>query len=457
LTGSVAQKSISDYSTGNSDWVCTGTIDRYNTGGQPEQTTNAAGVHGTRVFRNDVVLPVGSISNASFGESGIFTGDYDAGGAADPAYFDYENGWQKGSAYAGGVIELNTTAHFGEKSLHVRNGYAPVKSFKIDRTKDYLFSAWVRAATGTTNIRFGVELHAADANGNLGAWIAAYDFMDEGFAADEWHFVKNRIKASDLASHMQSGHNANEVAYYLVWIGKNSSDAFTVDFNVDDIRFYPADAIVTTTFYDSKWRQPIMSVDANGNPGYKTVYDDFGRPIEQRNIDKYNPSNTKLISSKKYHLMDDCSTPDYFNDYEAGNLDIVNEYSECGSPGSIVTAGYNSAHAIKLSNTDVNCGFAHKLTISAYPYAGKMGVLKGYYKAEKPVAIGITATSTGHSAPVGGADLPITNEWTPFSVYFDLRSLESTATNLDIRFINNNNMDAVYFYWIDDLSVCALY
>ena len=71
---------------------------------------------------------------------------------------------------------------------------------------------------------------------------------------------------------------------------------------IDDIRFAPKNAMVTTTYYDSKWRQPIMSVDANNKPSQQVVYDNWGRPIEWYRIDPV--TMVKHIKQKKeYHLM----------------------------------------------------------------------------------------------------------------------------------------------------------
>jgi hypothetical protein len=62
---------------------------------------------------------------------------------------------------------------------------------------------------------------------------------------------------------------------------------------------------VSSTYYDSKWQQPVLSVDANNNPGQKVVYDDFDRPIEWYKIDKANPATKTPVQKKEYHLMCD--------------------------------------------------------------------------------------------------------------------------------------------------------
>ena len=48
------------------------------------------------------------------------------------------------------------------------------------------------------------------------------------------------------------------------------------EFYVEDIRFHPVDALVTTTFYHSQFKQPVVTVDPN-NTGKHISYDEFGR------------------------------------------------------------------------------------------------------------------------------------------------------------------------------------
>jgi hypothetical protein len=72
---------------------------------------------------------------------------------------------------------------------------------------------------------------------------------------------------------------------------------------VQDIRIAPKDAMVTSTYYDKKWYQPILSVDANNNPGKKVVYDDYGRLSEIVKIKKDDIEHPVLLEKKEYHLM----------------------------------------------------------------------------------------------------------------------------------------------------------
>jgi hypothetical protein len=440
-------------------WQIPSIIDRYSPLGKPIQMSGPAKAPVVGMMRNDLGLLSGKISNAIFAECGVFTGDYKAG--SETGYWDYQNGWEKGSAAAAELVSDAANVHFGQKSIHVVNDYAAGRNNQVIPGKSYIMSAWVKVTSGRLFMAAGYH-YRDNANQwpvvNMSAQVTAVSIdsvsISSAQCAGQWKLLQLTIPASrinQLAS-LYSG----KVYYARAWVGNKGDfgNAQGVNAYVDDVRFYPADALPTTTFYDSKWRQPIMSVDANDNPSHKAVYDDFGRPIEERKIDKYNPSSTTLIKSMKYHLMGDCETPTYSNNYETGNLDIAG--SECGGPNSIVTGGYNSGHSIRISNNYSGCVLWGRLNLAASAYNGKMCAIQGYYKSDKPLSIGINSTTTGNSAAVGGANFAASSEWQLFTVFFDLRSLTWTPTNVEVIF-SDNSSGAVFYYWIDDLKVCALY
>jgi YD repeat-containing protein len=64
--------------------------------------------------------------------------------------------------------------------------------------------------------------------------------------------------------------------YVEITIGNQGS----VDFYVDDIRFYPDDALIKTFYYAQDINKPITFVDENDKAMY-FKYDPFGRLIEK--------------------------------------------------------------------------------------------------------------------------------------------------------------------------------
>jgi YD repeat-containing protein len=402
----------------DASWQCTNRITRYNNYSQVLESvkvpTSTLPLTAATVYGYGSLFPIATIANAKADECGIYTGDYDDGKVS--GYWDYDNGWQKGNIFTSGVIELSAMPHYGLKSLHVRNGYSAVKAIKIDRTKDYTFSAWVKANTGT-KIRFGVELHADDGEGGMGAWIGAYDFIDQGFSTSDWHYVENTVKASDLDQKMASGHSANEIAYYLIWIGRNSEDTFVPDFYADDIRFYPANALVSSTFYTSPLMLPIKTSDANCF-GHKVDYDGFGRVTAEYN------AKGQLVKSYKYHLMSEL----YTNQFSAGDQNFI---PYAGSPlpeVTMVSGGFGpggSCSRVDFKGTG-NTRLV-KLDLPAANFKGKKGTLQGYYKSTSgnkvEIALWWDANQTTKQFVADGT-------WQTFSIDFDFTGLTPSTVKI---------------------------
>jgi hypothetical protein len=289
------------------NWKLANTVQQYNGHGIVLQSKTPLSGSKATVLRNDCDMPIGSIVNGGFMESGIFTGDYQCGPSASH-YWDSTNGWKKGE-YAGSTIELVTTSanvHFGEKVIHVSNDSAAIRNNRIIPGRAYIMTAWVNVPTGGGSINMGACFCYANA-GHENDWpqmsftvvstpapISATPIT----AGVNWQFMRLDIPASVTAQLAQI--DPNKVWYVRAWVGNwgsSSNNAY-----VDDIRFYPSDALVTTSYNSAKWQRPVLSVDANNNPGLKVAYDDFGRPIAYY---KFNKSTcvTTQVQGKIYRLM----------------------------------------------------------------------------------------------------------------------------------------------------------
>jgi hypothetical protein len=73
----------------------------------------------------------------------------------------------------------------------------------------------------------------------------------------------------------------------------------------DDVRVYPSDAHMTTTYYDAKWRRPIFTVGVDNNPSPKVVFDNFGRPEKTYKINLADPTSNILLNQTEYHAMNE--------------------------------------------------------------------------------------------------------------------------------------------------------
>lgn len=259
------------------DWIKKSEIEKVDKFSRPQYELDAWGVSdnsmvpNTAIFHPRLNAVCGIVQNGSYNECGVFTCDYDEQDPQNENYFDYPNGWEKGQTYPGGVIEVtNTDKHFGYECVHVKNSLGPWKSLTINPSKSYIFSAWIKPITE------GVPIMAYPSYHNGQQVTTAFTLT--GMTKNQWNFVQKTITSGSLQS---AGLQNGDVMQ--IWIG-NNANAPTVstggesmaEFYIDDIRFYPSDAHVTTYYYDQALGVPITFVDENENTK-KFAYDAFGR------------------------------------------------------------------------------------------------------------------------------------------------------------------------------------
>jgi hypothetical protein len=302
----------------NANWKLMNTVEQYNVFNTPLETKNGKGTPNSVVYRNDIHLPIGSIANSKYDECAIFTCDYDMN---QNDFFDVQNRWvhynnttlPSGAVCAVERILPPSRPHFGEKCLHVKNCQAAVKTIAVHSpTAKITWSAWVRPIDDKP-IRFAACL----VENGIGHEDVYYDYeynKSKGLVADcSWQFVKFTIDISKPVSGILptsfdgKPNDAGEEDGIYVWVGNHPGDPVS-EFYIEDIRIYPTKSLVTTTYYDSKWQQPILTVDANGNPSQKVEYDEFGRPVRWNKIDK-TTANLTLLQQKEYHLTGDFYAP----------------------------------------------------------------------------------------------------------------------------------------------------
>ena len=269
-------------STSASGWIWTSGVEAYDSRGRAIQATNAGGQTSVDIYGMRVPALVGSIANASVGECGILTGDYDLNELFAYAQgnsvssFDADDGWEKGGATissdADGIL-------FGAKSVKAVNCFGPSRNFKVNPSTDYIFSAWVKVKAGPSPQKLvmgGDYRHLASGASdvmpyNLGAAVKAFGCSNKEVAApanvsgEKWQYIEMRIPASTDVS--------GSDWYTRVYVGTPGAGTAYIC----DVRYYPADAVPTSTYYDQKWRRPVVAVDANGKPGTVITYDSFGR------------------------------------------------------------------------------------------------------------------------------------------------------------------------------------
>ena len=350
-------------------WKLTDSICKYTSNHFPKETATPTSSNdrliSSIVYGHKGSIITGKISNARFDECGVYTCDYDLNETATndgSLCFDLENGWKKGGAVTGfpdlSVTEIKAEAkHFGEKGLKVTNSFGAVRVFKLERDKDYVFSAWVKpilvAASNPATVPFeegkimNVTYRTSVDNGatwplrvnpnipstpEIGS-SGKLNYKQYG----DWYYIELSVPASkDLKKDWENGYQ-----YAVAWVGcpggNGAGQSATV--YVDDIRFNPKGALVSSTYYDQKWYQPVLSIDANSKPGQRVTYDDFGRPYLFEKLDLTKATThaayaTKVME-KEYHLRNELKAgqniqllfPDFggvFNVYDEIDIGWVN-------------------------------------------------------------------------------------------------------------------------------------
>ncbi|MBN1187491.1 MAG: RICIN domain-containing protein [Bacteroidales bacterium] len=313
VTGYTFQPFNYENISANVNWKLMNTVEQYDVLSTPLEIKNGKGTSNSVVYRNDIHLSIGTIANSKYDECAIFTCDYDIN---ESGFFDVQNKWKhynnttfpSGAICAVESILPPSRLHFGEKCLHVKNCQAAAKTVAVhSKTAKMTWSAWVRPLEDKP-IRFAACL----VENGVGNHNVFYDYEynnPKGLKNDgTWQFVKFNIDISKpVSGTLPPTFDGNDGDGIYVWVGNHPGDPVS-DFYIEDIRIYPSKSLVTTTYYDSKWQQPVITVDANGNPSQKVEYDDFGRPVRWYKIDK-KTANLTLLQQKKYHLMGDFYVP----------------------------------------------------------------------------------------------------------------------------------------------------
>lgn len=310
----------------NPNWVLTAATERYGRFGNALCVKDALGVATTTCYGHSGLYPVATIENADFYEASVFTGTYDDD---QESYFDKCNGWEHSSGNAAGgngTVRVVTPAindangnpypvHFGQGCVNVNNAWGPTRNCKLVKGRDYVMSAWVHAhsETGTVRMHGDYRKVAKDSDAakewpmpvanltklkDISAEPIIRTFGDTG---PGWVYVQLSIPAStDLASEDWDNYDW----YARMYVGcPTGGEAL-----IDDVRFYPIGAVVTSMYYDQASMKPIHTIGPNNDPSRTLVYDGFERPLKWYKImDKgksaFLLSNLTATEEKVYHLM----------------------------------------------------------------------------------------------------------------------------------------------------------
>jgi hypothetical protein len=380
-------------------------------------------------------LQTAQVINANFKECAVFTGEYDQD---ENGYFDLENGWEKGAGNTGNGLPSPASytyleaKHFGNAGIKVHNAFGPTRNIKLTKDRNYILSAWIKPAEGNLPIESHPDLvmdidyrMSRDPVGTV--WpIPLYAVPTSGANPDDvrdsrpcsgnvtwkkygdWYLVKKEVPAvKDLKDWWDAGYQ-----YARFWVGCPSGNGNTnistasATVYIDDIRFYPANALVTSTYFNDHWKLPTLSVDANNNPGKRVVYDWFGRVSEIRKVSKTDITNTTLIEKKEYHLHSDLLQGE---DYKI----LYPDGKECFLPGKRMTISWTQKEEkeIRVICSKVSDGSSDVIVVKEFDagrneYTWQLPAdYSGYYKMY------LVASSSG--TIYDGSDEPFKVETSP--------------------------------------------
>jgi YD repeat-containing protein len=289
------------------------TVDIYDSIGHPLQVSDANGVKSTTLWAYNRSLPIASIVNARTSQDAV---------GAECSYVGFESGTtfpEKQSdedhwslCGTDGYNVTSTDAHTGSYSQKLPGWdmvpgtdaprYGPTRDFcppdLAGQRRRYVASCWVKTQSGMSSdgVRWVAMSKAnTDANNNRYPNLEiAWDTMSTDDTNGEWVFLEAML---DLGLIRQQGNIPdNELLRIRVFLENNDAEHYVL---IDDIRVYPADAIVkSTTTYDPLSLLPTSESDASG-VFTSTSYDGFGRPVEIKD------SKGSLLKEYSYYFSRD--------------------------------------------------------------------------------------------------------------------------------------------------------
>jgi hypothetical protein len=271
-------------------------------GGEPYATD--PDMHTRFVYRNDRRMSIATVANSDYWGGNAYTCDYQV--STDATYLDRANGWMRGqgnnNGQSGPLVEVaNYASPFTDKSIHVKNAWGPRMRFYLTQGKDYVVSAWVLATSGTASIggAYGYSL-ARQTHPITDTTTSAYGSCSTPYTTSTtatWQYKRFLLKAStDLTSSDWSSHQ--NLLYATIWVGVDCGTGKPAgEVYVSDIRVRPADALMSTAYYDKRNRV-VCSVDANNKAVYK-VYDAWDRVKQVLNDAK------QVVKELSYKLYGD--------------------------------------------------------------------------------------------------------------------------------------------------------
>lgn len=301
-----------------SNWQITSIIDKTDRNaraicGSSPNSQSGKFTSSTVTYHPNMSAVTGVISNADYKEASVYNCNYvdyiTSYAGENSTYLDAESKWcisiNQFSGLEDPKVELSDNESiFGDYSIYVKNAIGVRRNFRLKEGRDYILSAWVKPVAPLTPSK-GDMIHVdyrRNAIGSTGWPIELKSSLPIGGETpknctgnlevipkeDGWYYVEMSIpftKDLDHDDHMDGWFNA-----YVAIGAPNGGEVY-----INDIRFYPEDAIVKTFYYDQELGVPVTFVDEN-NKVKRFEYDGFAR---LKNIQN---NSSEILSETEYSL-----------------------------------------------------------------------------------------------------------------------------------------------------------
>lgn len=291
----------SQYSSSENAYVNTSTFG-YDKFGNIDSVADSYGVTTSYIYGDSSSCVFATIKGADTSVSG---------------YMGLEDGWQNWQD--GGSVIDSGHSHTGLYSSYCNDSYGPTRNFYcslgISGSQSYTLDAWVEPVSGVGYAKIEVR------NGSDVEISSVTDTITTA-GGTGWQHVSVTITPAQMTGLPSNG-------YLRVWCG--FPDSTSNAGYVDDVRFFPVGAEMTTMTYDPSTLLLTSESDPDNNPTYyqydglgrlTAVKDDQGRTLDQYsyfysregNGDVYDSTDPNYTESREFRSTTDSTDQKQFFD-----------------------------------------------------------------------------------------------------------------------------------------------
>ncbi len=274
-------------------WLKTGEVTRYDRHSKAIEERNVDGTYSGVKMGYDETLPIVTASPAKYVEF-AYSGAEDHIGS--PNYFGGEVRGPSPSSVD------NTKAHTGDNSIRLNSGTrygfnykVPVRTYNSSalpgdaERKKYEARVWIHESNISTSFNY-LYCHYKDHNDQTLLWEGAKISDPTTIKAGEWYLLRLPIEVDNSSALLFC--KKIEIG---TWVPSSAGNTY-----LDDFRFAPVDAAITSYVYDKKTDRVTYMLDQE-HLFTEYEYDPAGRLVRVYRETTENPTGKRLVSENEYH------------------------------------------------------------------------------------------------------------------------------------------------------------